>query len=108
MARFEGSAKDEREDRAMAKKRGMSMKEWEASAEDREHDRKGQPSMKKHKRGIPVKAHTRSPSVGPRKPRFPTPGQNEFSPEQETAMRQGMARMNAPAARPPEDMGDEF
>ncbi len=34
----EGSAKDMREDKAMAKKRGMSMKEWEKSAADKKHD----------------------------------------------------------------------
>lgn len=34
----EGSAKDMREDKAMAKKRGMSMKKWERSAADAKHD----------------------------------------------------------------------
>lgn len=34
----EGSAKDMREDKAMAKKRGMSMKKWESSAADKKHD----------------------------------------------------------------------
>jgi hypothetical protein len=34
----EGSAKDMREDRALAKKAGMSLKEWEKSPADEEHD----------------------------------------------------------------------
>jgi hypothetical protein len=34
----EGSAKDMREDKAMAKKRGMSMAEWEKSGADKKHD----------------------------------------------------------------------
>jgi hypothetical protein len=34
----EGSAKDMREDKAMAKKRGMTMKAWEKSAADKKHD----------------------------------------------------------------------
>ena len=39
--KFEGSPKDVAEDKAMAKKRGMTMKEWEASAADKKHDEKG-------------------------------------------------------------------
>lgn len=35
----EGSAKDVREDKAMAKKAGMSMKQWEKSAADKKHDK---------------------------------------------------------------------
>jgi hypothetical protein len=35
---FEGSAKDMMEDKKMAAKRGMSMKEWEASSADKKHD----------------------------------------------------------------------
>lgn len=34
----EGSAKDTREDKAMAKKSGMSMKKWEKSSADVKHD----------------------------------------------------------------------
>lgn len=34
----EGSAKDTREDKAMAKKRGMSMAQWEKSGADKKHD----------------------------------------------------------------------
>ena len=44
MAIFEGSAKDVREDKKLAKKRGMSMKEWEASPADAKQDK--QKSMK--------------------------------------------------------------
>ena len=49
MAMFEGSAKDVREDKKLAKKRGMSMKEWEASDADKKHDR--QKSAKGLKKG---------------------------------------------------------
>ncbi len=35
----EGSAKDKSEDKMLAKKHGMSMKEWEASPEDKKHDK---------------------------------------------------------------------
>ncbi len=49
MATFEGSAKDVREDKKLAKKRGMSMKEWESSAADEKHDK--QRSMKGLKKG---------------------------------------------------------
>jgi hypothetical protein len=35
----EGSAKDMREDKMLAKKHGMSMKEWEKSPEDKAHDK---------------------------------------------------------------------
>ena len=34
----EGTAKDVREDKALAKKSGMSMKKWEKSAADVKHD----------------------------------------------------------------------
>ena len=36
--KFEGSAKDMMEDKKMAAKRGMTMKEWEASDADKKHD----------------------------------------------------------------------
>lgn len=49
MGSFEGSAKDIREDKKLAKKRGMSMKDWEASAADKKHDK--QRSMKGLKKG---------------------------------------------------------
>lgn len=34
----EGSAKDLREDKKLAKARGMSLKTWEKSAADKKHD----------------------------------------------------------------------
>lgn len=46
---FEGSAKDEMQDKKLAAKRGMSMKEWEASKADDKHD--SQQSMKGLKAG---------------------------------------------------------
>lgn len=39
MADWEGSKKDRMMDRKMARKRKMSMREWEASDADAEHDR---------------------------------------------------------------------
>lgn len=38
-AKWEGSAADKREDKAMAKKAGMTMRQWEKSAADKKHDR---------------------------------------------------------------------
>lgn len=46
---WEGSAKDEAQDKKLAKKHGMSMKAWEKSDMDKKHDR--QKSMKGLKRG---------------------------------------------------------
>lgn len=47
--KFEGSAKDEMQDKKLAAKRGMSMREWEASKADDKHDKQG--SMKGLKSG---------------------------------------------------------
>jgi hypothetical protein len=44
----EGSAKDTREDKILAKKHGMSMSQWEASPQDMKHDN----PMKKRGGGI--------------------------------------------------------
>lgn len=49
MAKFEGSAKDMAQDKKLAKKHGMSMKDYEKSAIDKKHDR--QKSMKGLKMG---------------------------------------------------------
>lgn len=46
---FEGSAKDEAQDKKLAKKHGMSMKDWESSKMDTKHDK--QESMKGLKKG---------------------------------------------------------
>ena len=46
---WEGSAKDEAQDKKLAKKHGMSMKKWEASSLDKKHDK--QRSMKGLKSG---------------------------------------------------------
>lgn len=48
-ANWEGSAKDEAQDRKLAAKRGISMKQWEASKADDKHDK--QQSMKGLKKG---------------------------------------------------------
>jgi hypothetical protein len=48
-ANWEGSAKDEAQDRKLATKRGMTMKQWEASKADDKHDK--QQSMKGLKKG---------------------------------------------------------
>jgi len=47
--KFEGSAKDQMQDKKLAAKRGVSMKEWEASKADDKHDK--QQSMKGLKAG---------------------------------------------------------
>jgi hypothetical protein len=49
VGKFEGSAKDEAQDKKLAKKHHMSMKEWEASSLDKKHDE--QQSMKGLKHG---------------------------------------------------------
>lgn len=49
MAKFEGSAKDMAQDKKLAKKHGMSMKEYEKSDIDKKHDR--QKSMKGLRKG---------------------------------------------------------
>ena len=48
----EGSAKDMREDKKMAKARGMSLKQWEASPADRKHDapKASKPNAKRPRR----------------------------------------------------------
>ena len=40
---WEGSAKDEAQDKKLAKKYGMSMKKWEKSSMDKKHDRQQSP-----------------------------------------------------------------
>ena len=49
VGKFEGSAKDEAQDKKLAKKHHMSMKEWEESSLDKKHDE--QQSMKGLKHG---------------------------------------------------------
>ena len=47
--KFEGSAKDEAQDKKLAKKYGMSMAAWEKSEKDKKHDK--QESMKGLRKG---------------------------------------------------------
>ena len=49
MAKWEGSAKDEAQDKKLAKKHGMTMKAWESSKMDEKHDK--QHSMEGLKKG---------------------------------------------------------
>jgi altronate dehydratase len=49
MATFEGSSKDIKEDKKLAKKNKMSMSDWEKSPKDTKHDK--QKSMKGLKKG---------------------------------------------------------
>jgi hypothetical protein len=78
--KYEGSKADVAEDKRMAKKRGMPMKQWEASPEDKAMDAAAMGS---------------------------TPGPNEFTPGQEQSMRQRAAqsRMVPPDV---ENEPDEF
>jgi hypothetical protein len=61
----EGSAKDMREDKMLAKKHGMSMKEWEKSPEDKAHDKGcackacGGAAMKKDGGGLYANIHAK-------------------------------------------------
>jgi hypothetical protein len=45
MARYEDSPADRADDKRMAKKRGMSLKEWESSAEDAKRDAAAQSKL---------------------------------------------------------------
>jgi hypothetical protein len=90
--RHEGSARDVAEDKRNAKRAGMSVKDYEKTAEDRAEDAAGEKPMRKHKgKGkVAVKPHFRGPR-GSLPPKTPAPGPNEFSPDQEQAMRAGAA-----------------
>ncbi len=57
--------------------------------------------MAQHKKHA-VRAHERRPPTRKPKP-APMPGQHEFSPEEETAMRQGQSQINK--GLPPPSMG---
>lgn len=46
MAKWEGGAKDTREDKKLAKKAGMSLSRWEKSAADKRHDAPKKPAGK--------------------------------------------------------------
>lgn len=61
--KWEGSKKDEAQDKKLAKKRGMSMKKWEKSSMDKKHDK--QHSMKGLKKGggIESKGKTKAKTV---------------------------------------------
>jgi hypothetical protein len=60
-------------------------------------------------RRVAVKPHSRSPR-GSLPPKAPMPGPNEFSPEDEQAMRQGASASRTPAMPPgpppPDDVGE--
>lgn len=58
MAKWEGSAKDVREDKKLAKKHKMSYDDWEKSAMDKKHDT--QKSMKGLKKGGVTTAEAKS------------------------------------------------
>lgn len=54
MAKWEGSKKDESQDKKLAKKHNMSMSAWEKSSMDKKHDK--QKSAKGLKKGGPTSA----------------------------------------------------
>jgi hypothetical protein len=61
--KFEGSAKDEAQDKKLAKKHGMSMKDWEDSKSDTKHDK--QKSMEGLKHGGKAKKAVGGVLAGP-------------------------------------------
>jgi hypothetical protein len=48
--KFEGSPADMREDRAGAKRRGMTLKQYERSAADKREDKRGQAKLDQKRR----------------------------------------------------------
>lgn len=114
MADWEGSAKDEAQDRKLAKKHGMSMDKWESSKMDDKHDR--QQSMKGLKMGGPAVQMAKSNAIeaslkGQKKTPYADGGMAMPSPLQQMAARprgvpvapQGpmIAQQAAPAAGGP-------
>jgi hypothetical protein len=112
--KFEGSAKDEAQDRKLAKKHGMSMDKWESSKMDDKHDR--QQSMKGLKMGGPAVQMAKSNAIeaslkGQKKTGYADGGMPMASPLQQMAARprgvpvapQGpmIAQQAAPAAGGP-------
>lgn len=94
--KVEGSAKDVREDKMLAKKHGMSMKEWEASPEDKKHD-------------APKKSERTARKDGGRTGKGKTNINIIISPRHDGDMgtmapRQAPAPMPAPMPRPPMPM----
>jgi hypothetical protein len=93
----EGSAKDMAEDKALAKKRGMSMKEWEGSKADKAHDKGctckacGGAAMKKDGGGLYANIHAkRERGAEMRKPGAKgAPSASDFKAAERTARKSG-------------------
>lgn len=89
--KFEGSAKDEMQDKKLAAKRGMSMREWEASKADDKHDKQG--SMKGLKSGGGLYANIHAKRESGEKMRKPgakgAPSASDFKDAAKTAKKDG-------------------
>jgi len=60
---WEGSAKDEAQDKKLAKKHGMSMPNWEKSAMDKKHDKQKSTAGLARGGGVETKGKTRGATV---------------------------------------------
>lgn len=85
MRRWEGSKKDIAEDRKLAKKSGMSLRNWERSGADKKHDAPKRRALKKGPGG--------ATNVMPKGSTRPIPGSAGVKENKKTSRAQRVARM---------------